>query len=254
MNMIDLTDQRFERLVVIKLGRKGKQRGDWYWWCRCDCGVVKEVLNRSLRHGHARSCGCLHRDNITKDLCGLYFGRLRVVSRLDRQAQNGAFYWLCQCECGGTTQVSTGNLRAGLVKSCGCLAKETARKLLLKHGLYSNQLYRNAYHRVRKEKKRHADKGWSPFLSWLLFNFYPACAVCGLSQTDHLLKYKESLHVDHVKPLSKGYGLCPGNAVLLCKLHNVSKFTKSLDELPIQWQENIVRISESFRLAVLGGF
>lgn len=35
--------------------------------------------------------------------------------------------WLCRCNCGNETIVSSNNLRRGLTKSCGCLRKERVR-------------------------------------------------------------------------------------------------------------------------------
>lgn len=57
--IIDLTGQRFGRLVVVELaGRDRFSRTTWR--CRCDCGVHKILRSNSLRTGHIVSCGCLH--------------------------------------------------------------------------------------------------------------------------------------------------------------------------------------------------
>ena len=64
MNMpkaIDLTGQRFGRLVVTKrVGNKGKHRS---WECLCDCGNITIVPVGHLRSGNTRSCGCLVENN-----------------------------------------------------------------------------------------------------------------------------------------------------------------------------------------------
>jgi hypothetical protein len=52
-NFIDLTGKQFNRWFVIKyVGRKK-------WFCRCLCGVEKEVYSRYLRNKTSQSCGCL---------------------------------------------------------------------------------------------------------------------------------------------------------------------------------------------------
>ena len=55
---IDLTGQRFGRLVVKELvpsdGRKGT-----FWLCQCDCGNTTVVAGQELRRGGTKSCGCL---------------------------------------------------------------------------------------------------------------------------------------------------------------------------------------------------
>lgn len=55
---IDLTGQRFERLVVIERSGIGNS-GSVVWRCLCDCGKETHVLGTSLRMGNTRSCGCL---------------------------------------------------------------------------------------------------------------------------------------------------------------------------------------------------
>lgn len=65
-----------------------------------------------------------------KDLTGRQFGRLTVLGRgTDYISPKGRHHvrWLCQCECGNTTEVQTGTLVAGKSKSCGCLQRELAR-------------------------------------------------------------------------------------------------------------------------------
>lgn len=48
---IDLTDQRFGKLVAVRMTERG-------WWCRCDCGHEVEVKTYYLRSGDTTSCGC----------------------------------------------------------------------------------------------------------------------------------------------------------------------------------------------------
>ncbi len=54
---IDLTGQKFGRLVVIEVVKeKGKRKK---LMCRCQCGKVVEVSEDKLKSGHTKSCGCL---------------------------------------------------------------------------------------------------------------------------------------------------------------------------------------------------
>jgi len=53
---IDLTGQRFHRLVALKYTRRQKSQA--MWLCRCDCGTEKEISASNLRHNHTKSCGC----------------------------------------------------------------------------------------------------------------------------------------------------------------------------------------------------
>lgn len=62
---IDLTGQRFGRLVVLHLGSRARRGGDPYWLCECTCKTQKEILSKSLLRGLTRSCGCLQKEAVT---------------------------------------------------------------------------------------------------------------------------------------------------------------------------------------------
>jgi hypothetical protein len=56
MRALDLTGQRFRKLVAIAPhGRRGKRV---LWLCRCDCGNEKAIPVLTLRNGNSTSCGC----------------------------------------------------------------------------------------------------------------------------------------------------------------------------------------------------
>lgn len=56
------------------------------------------------------------------DLTGKRFGRLTALSPTPRRMDGGSVVWQCQCDCGGTVEVSARRLTRGKVRSCGCLA------------------------------------------------------------------------------------------------------------------------------------
>ena len=51
---MDLSGQRYGRLVV--LGPTESINGQWSWFCRCDCGNEREVRARHLRSGRTNQC------------------------------------------------------------------------------------------------------------------------------------------------------------------------------------------------------
>ena len=57
---IDLTGERFGRLVVLKKASNLESRVRWL--CRCDCGKEKIVRGDGLRGGDTKSCGCLQKE------------------------------------------------------------------------------------------------------------------------------------------------------------------------------------------------
>ena len=55
--MIDLTGQRFGKLVVLN-STKERRRNRVVWQCICDCGNKYRVTSDNLRSGNTQSCGC----------------------------------------------------------------------------------------------------------------------------------------------------------------------------------------------------
>lgn len=68
-----------------------------------------------------------------KSLIGETFGRLTVVEQLP--TKDGRAMWHCVCECGGTNDVASCTLKAGLTRSCGCLRREMTGDAHRTHGL-----------------------------------------------------------------------------------------------------------------------
>lgn len=107
----------YGRLTVISYeGKRCK--------CRCECGALVTVLSTKLRTGRTQSCGCYQKDRAREAalkvmLSGTRFDRLTVLK------QEGE-YCDCRCTCGREVRVETKKLRAGHVRSCGCLRVDQA--------------------------------------------------------------------------------------------------------------------------------
>ena len=71
------------------------------------------------------------------DLVGQKFNRLTVIHPIENDRKNS--YWLCQCDCGNTTEATTTNLRKNRHKSCGCLRGGTDS------WNYKEKVYKNGY-------------------------------------------------------------------------------------------------------------
>lgn len=63
MQRIDITNQRFGRLIAIRFVER-KSNGNAIWECACDCGKVKNIDSYALRKGITQSCGCLKIDYV----------------------------------------------------------------------------------------------------------------------------------------------------------------------------------------------
>lgn len=64
----DLLGKRFGRWLVLSYASTSIEEAAWV--CKCDCGVERRVLAKSLRSGKSKSCGCFNRDTHKKE-----FGR-----------------------------------------------------------------------------------------------------------------------------------------------------------------------------------
>lgn len=74
------------------------------------------------------------------DLVGRTFGRLCVVSEAGLVPRRERL-WNCECECGNTIAVRSGNLRNGHTQSCGCLNKDRISETQYAHGYAKTPIY-----------------------------------------------------------------------------------------------------------------
>lgn len=70
------------------------------------------------------------------DLTGMKFGRLTVIEQVGHRliGKRKRPFWLCKCECGKEKEIASESMVAGMIRSCGCLAKELIRKRCITHG------------------------------------------------------------------------------------------------------------------------
>ena len=122
---------RFGSLVAVE-PTADRQNHYTIWRCLCDCGRVTFESSRHLKNGWAVSCKdpacpCWQKNvkirSRSEDLTGQRFGMLTVLSRSEKRGGSGQALWNCQCDCGGQVATSTGQLKAGYRKSCGCLSR-----------------------------------------------------------------------------------------------------------------------------------
>jgi len=65
----DLTNRRFGKLIVLYrtedyIDSYNKHHSKWH--CQCDCGNECDVLEASLKQNLTQSCGCLHKEIVSK--------------------------------------------------------------------------------------------------------------------------------------------------------------------------------------------
>lgn len=62
-------------------------------------------------------------------MIGKRYGRLTVIKKTDKKIQRNYLYE-CLCDCGNITYQPKRSLESGHAKSCGCLQRDRARKLV----------------------------------------------------------------------------------------------------------------------------
>lgn len=67
LNSLDLTGKKFDKLTVVKKTNKRNFNNCIVWECVCDCGEKTEVASANLLAGKIRSCGCIAKENGTKE-------------------------------------------------------------------------------------------------------------------------------------------------------------------------------------------
>jgi len=115
MNSIDVSGQRFGKLVAISVQGTGKKRT---WLCKCDCGVEATATASALRAKQRTSCGCARLGVAV----GEVYGCLTVESIGDK-AKYGIGSRVvvhCKCRCGGSKSVFSHYLTRGTALDCGC--------------------------------------------------------------------------------------------------------------------------------------
>lgn len=125
------------------------------------------------------------------DYTGRRFGRLTVIKRApNRFTSSGRsrVVWECLCDCGNTTFVDSSHFRGRIIKSCGCLKRDTAGKQSITHGLSNSRLSRIwRGMKVRCTDENHSNykhyggrgisfceewQAFEPFYEWAMANGY----------------------------------------------------------------------------------
>lgn len=95
------------------------------------------------------------------DITGHKYGRLKVL-KLNGLNERKRKIWLCQCDCGQYTTLSTNELRTGNTQSCGCLHKEILIKNNKKrayHSLSRTKLY-GVYNKMKARCNHKNHRGY----------------------------------------------------------------------------------------------
>lgn len=129
-NLIDISNQKYGLLTVIKPTEKRSNSGEVIWECYCDCGNITYATKASLDKGDVKSCGCYRKMINQKNLLGQRFNKLLVVDYIYDKDNIPHILWNCQCDCGNKITVKPKNLLSGNTQSCGCLISKGEQKIM----------------------------------------------------------------------------------------------------------------------------
>lgn len=233
----DITGEKIGRLTVIS--QKGRApTGQLLWVCVCDCGKHVSCRGDHLRGRRKLHCGCVPRTFIRdgvdlRDLVGSRFSKLQVLKKGECNTLR-QMTWLCRCDCGKEVTVSTGSLRSGHTKSCGCLLKELLTTRAQAKYLSSKGKTGGFNLLLRRYKNNAASRGVSWELSEERFAWMTRqeCIYCG-SEPDYVSESKVDGHkytYNGIDRIDNSLGYTEDNAVPCCGVCNRMKTNRSLPE------------------------
>ena len=173
------------------------------------------------------------------DETGSKYGRLTVVKYV------GDGKWFCKCECGNTNEVRGDALRSGRSRSCGCLAKESARqRRLLPVGDAAFTGVHDAYQRNAARR----GLNWELSIKQFKVLTQGCCHYCGMVNSNEYGadKYNGSYIYNGIDRIDSSKGYIVDNVVPCCKYCNIAKNTMSQEEF-MRWVKRI------YEFNVLGG-
>lgn len=126
----NLLNQKFGRLLVIEPCEN--INGRTAWKCQCECGNVIKVISKSLKNGNTQSCGCLHKEIVSKqfskNIINQRFGKLIAICPTNER-KHGSVVWKCICDCGNEHYATAELLLSDHCLSCGCLKSKGENKI-----------------------------------------------------------------------------------------------------------------------------
>ena len=214
----DITGRRYGKLLVLKLAGKNRHK-QFIWHCKCDCGNKTIALGTCLRAGRIKSCGCYHKEMMSKlflkDLTGKRIGRLVVLYRTKKDDVKYA-WWKCRCDCGNVVSVSSRNLNNDVTKSCGCLHRD----------IVSKEPFRYLFNHLKQTAYKNGNAMALAFEDFLEFTKRTVCHYCGktIKWYAHATTKNYRYNLDR---MDNSIGYCKDNLAVCCPECNRMKGTLS---------------------------
>jgi len=171
--VIDITGQKFGRLIAIKRVYPNSKNRTTRWLCKCECGGKKIVDKGCLISGGTKSCGCLafeHIRKIGKRKLGYGVAKMRsLISKYKRSARKRGLEW-------NLTEEQFKEITQQNCHYCGAKPNNISKNYTTFNGDY---VY-NGIDRVDNTK------------GYMINNVVPCCKICNRAKNDLPLKeFKE---------------------------------------------------------------
>lgn len=99
---------------------------------------------------------------LIKDISGLRFGRLEVISLCNYRNKDGRALWKCKCDCGNEIIVSSNSLLRKNTRSCGCYKNDIIKQKAITHNDSKSKLYK-IWVSMKKRCQNSNDKGYKNY-------------------------------------------------------------------------------------------
>jgi hypothetical protein len=206
---------------------------------RCDCGKDTRTRSCSVDSGLTKSCGCLHKF----DLTGAKFGMLTFVQRvLDSNDHEKRALW--RCDCGSFHDARISHVKKGSTRSCGC-----AKGRILFETHRARKPYNHFARHRHNYRKAALDRGFSFELDLKEFTDIASrdCHYCGA--TPRLVRYLDKCksatreererYANGIDRVDNAKGYSRHNCVPCCKRCNYAKRDVSYADF-VAWIDQLV--------------
>lgn len=101
------------------------------------------------------------------DITDKRFGKLLVIKQSDQRNSSNDILWECICDCGNKKSITSGSLRHGSSKSCGCMqGRPTHGDSGTRIRAIWNNMMRRCYNESDRQYHRYGGRGIKVCIEW----------------------------------------------------------------------------------------
>ena len=184
------------------------------------------------------------------DLTGLKFNKLNVLSLVNHNEEKKykKRYWLCLCDCGKETIVSTSQIVSEKTKSCGCnraisnvINSANSRHKIAKKGTGYTSIF-NSYKANAKLRNKSFEIDLIDFIELLKGN----CFYCNSEPKNVYFKSYYNITYNGVDRRNNDLGYTLENSVSCCKMCNIAKNNNTESNFK-EWIERVYNNLEKLK-------